>query len=147
MAKRVAASGSVLIARPVGEVFAFFADAENDPAWRPGVKSIRRLGEPGVGAEYEQSVAGPGGRSVSANVRVTAFEPDRRVAFEGTSGPIRPRGEYLFSAAEGGTRVTFSLAVELSALKSLVMSGPVQKTMDAEIGALTRAKAHLERSA
>ncbi|NUP74610.1 MAG: hypothetical protein HOQ07_08175, partial [Sinomonas sp.] len=45
MAKQVAASGSVVISRPIGEVFAFFADAENDPTWRSGVKSIRRVGE------------------------------------------------------------------------------------------------------
>jgi uncharacterized membrane protein len=147
MAKRVAASGSVVVSRPVGEVFEFFSDAENDPVWRSGVKSIRRLGALGVGTEYEQTVAGPGGRGVSANVRVTAFEPDRRVAFEATSGPVRPRGEYMFETVEGGTRVTFSLVADLTGLKSLVMSGMVQKTMDAEVAALPRAKAHLERSA
>jgi hypothetical protein len=36
MVKRVSASGSVVVSRPVGEVFAFFADAENDREWRPG---------------------------------------------------------------------------------------------------------------
>ncbi|WP_334170625.1 SRPBCC family protein [Sinomonas sp.] len=147
MTKRVAASGSVVIALPLSEVFAFFADAENDPTWRSGVKSIRRIGDLGFGAEYEQSVAGPGGRSISANLRVTAFEPEKRVAFEATSGPVRPQGEYLFDAAEGGTRVTFSLSAELGGIKSLVMSGPVQKTMDAEVGALAKAKAHLEQAA
>ncbi|WP_171041397.1 SRPBCC family protein [Sinomonas susongensis] len=147
MAKRVAAAGSVVIARPISEVFGFFADAENDPMWRSGVKSIRRRGELGVGTEYEQTVAGPGGRGVSANVRVTAFEPERRVAFEATSGPVRPEGEYRFETVDGGTRVTFSLAAQLSGLKSLVMSGPVQKTMDAEVGALSKAKEYLEKSA
>lgn len=147
MVKDVSASGSVVVSRSVGEVFAFFADAENDREWRPGVKSIRRLGALGVGTEYEQTVAGPGGRSISANLRVTAFEPDRRVAFEATSGPVRPRGEYLFDAVEGGTRVTFSLAAELGGLKSLLMSGPVQRTMDSEVAALSKAKEHLEQSA
>ena len=146
MAKQVSASGSVVIARPIGEVFSFFADAENDPKWRSGLKSIRRLGELGVGTEYEQTVSGPGGRSISANVRVTAFEPEHRVAFEATSGPVRPQGEYRFEAADGGTRVTFSLAAELSGLKALLMASPVQKTMDSEVGALPKAKAHLEQA-
>lgn len=147
MGKRFAASGSILIARPIGEVFAFFSDAENDPTWRSGVKSIRRIGDLGVGTAYEQTVAGPGGRSISANIRVTAFEPEKRVAFEATSGPVRPKGEYSFANAEGGTRVTFSLTAELSGLKTLLMSRPVQKTMEAEVGALPKAKAHLELSA
>ncbi|WP_422935031.1 SRPBCC family protein [Sinomonas sp. P47F7] len=144
MAKQVAASGSVVIDRPINEVFAFFSDAENDPKWRSGVKSIRRLGELGVGVQYEQTVTGPGGRSIPADVKVTAFEPESRVAFEAISGPVRPHGEYRFEAADGGTKVTFSLSAELSGLKALVMSGMVQKTMDSEIGALPKAKAQLE---
>ncbi|WP_136611804.1 SRPBCC family protein [Sinomonas albida] len=144
MAKQVAASGSVVIARPISEVFAFFSDAENDPKWRSGVKSIRRLGELGVGTQYEQTVAGPGGRSISADVKVTAFEPEWHVAFEATSGPVRPHGDYRFEAADGGTKVTFSLSAELSGLKAVLMAGMVQKTMDGEVGALPKAKAHLE---
>lgn len=81
---------------------------------------------------------------MSADIRVTAFEPSRRVAFEGISGPVRPRGEYRFEEDGSGTRVTFDLAVELSGLKALVMAGPVQRSMDGEVAALARAKAHLE---
>jgi len=146
MTKRVAASSEIIIDRPPAEVFAFFADAENDPQWRSGVLSIRRVGLLGVGTVYEQSVAGPGGRAIRADIRVTAYEPDRRVAFETIAGPVRPQGEFRFEPVQGGTRVHFDLVAELSGLKAVVMAGPVQKTMDAEVAALAGAKELLERS-
>jgi carbon monoxide dehydrogenase subunit G len=36
------AQNSVTINKPMGEVFAFLADGENEKQWRPGVKEIRR---------------------------------------------------------------------------------------------------------
>ncbi|MFJ3959139.1 SRPBCC family protein [Arthrobacter sp. NPDC090010] len=145
MSKTARASNSVVISASPEVVFAFFADAENDPRWRSGVASIRRKGDLAVGVEYEQTVAGPGGRPISADIRVTAYEPPSRVDFEGISGPVRPRGEYRFEPEGSGTRVTFTLEAELGGLKALVMSGPVQKTMNAEVSALERAKAHLQQ--
>ncbi len=107
--------------------------------------SIKRTGELGVGARYEQTASGPAGRSISADVEVTDFEPDRRVAFVTTSGPVRPSGEYLFETVPSGTRVTFTLSAELTGLKALAMAGPVQRTMNSEVAALEKAKAYLER--
>ena len=57
------AQRTIVIARPPAEVYAFFADAENDPQWRSAVKSIKREGPLAVGARYTQRVAGPGGRA------------------------------------------------------------------------------------
>lgn len=92
-----------------------------------------------------QKVSGPGGRAISADVEVTEFEPNRRVAFVTTSGPVRPSGEYRFEAVPGGTRVPFTLSAELTGLTALAMAGPVQRTMNSEVAALAKAKAHLER--
>jgi hypothetical protein len=74
--------------------------------------------------------------------QVGASEPGRRVAFVGTGGPVRPRGEYFLEPAGDGT--TFSLSAELSAAKAIFMASMVQRTMDAEVAALPRAKAVLE---
>jgi hypothetical protein len=76
--------------------------------------------------------------------QVGASEPGRRVAFVGTGGPVRPRGEYFFEPAGDGTKVTLSLPAELSAAKAIFMAPMVQRTMDAEVAALPRAKAVLE---
>ena len=138
------AERTIVINKPIAEVFAFFADAENDPRWRPAVKEIKREGAVGVGARYAQKVAGPGGRPVPADIEVTGYEPNSSVRFQVVAGPVRPRGEYTFAAADGGTSVTFSLACELGGLKKLLMSKPVQKSMDAEMANLDKAKQILE---
>jgi uncharacterized protein YndB with AHSA1/START domain len=138
------AQRTIVIARPQADVYAFFADAENDKRWRSGVVLIRREGPLAVGTRYTQRIAGPGGRQVPADVEITALDPGTRVAFRGVAGPVRPEGDYSFAPAEGGTAVTFTLDAELTGVKKLVMTKPVQKSMDAEMANLDKAKALLE---
>ena len=141
-----AARNQVTIQRPAADVFAFIADGLNGPKWRSGILDIAHLGGAGVGATYKQGVRGPGGRRVDADYRVTAFEPSRRLAFEAIAGPVRPTGEYLLEDVAGATQVTFSLQAELGGVQRLLMGGMVQKTMDAEVGALASLKRVLEAS-
>ncbi len=138
------ATRTIVIARPQAEVFAFFADGENDPQWRPTVAMIKREGPLAVGVRYTQRVGGPRGREIPADVQVTTYEPDTKVAFHGVSGPLRPDGSYTFAAVEGGTSVTFSLGAELRGIKKLFMSKPVQQAMDTEMSSLDKAKMLLE---
>jgi uncharacterized membrane protein len=138
------ASRSIVIHRPITQVFAFFADAENDPQWRSGVKEIKRNGELGVGTRYHQLVNGPAGRAITADIEVTAYEPDVHVAFHGTSGPVRPNGDYRFGDTGDSTEVTFTLDAQLSGFKKLFMGNAVQRSMDAEVAGLDRAKSLLE---
>ena len=139
------AENAVTINRPIGEVFEFLADAENDPRWRPGVKEIHREGgAPGVGTIYRQKLAGPMGRTIDGDVEITEFEPDRRIAFHAIAGPVRPRGRYVLdSTGEGTTHVTFSLEAEVTGAMKL-MKGKVQKSMDGEVAHLDDLKRVLE---
>ena len=128
-----AATNTTTIARPVGDVFSFVADGENATSWRPGVLDVRHVAGTGVGATYRQGVRGPGGRRIDADYVITTFEPNRRIAFEATAGPVRPRGEYVFEDLGGSTRLTMSLSADVSGWKKLLMGGAVQRTMDAEV--------------
>jgi hypothetical protein len=85
-------------------------------------------------------VKGPGGRRIDADYRVTAYAPNRRLAFEAIAGPVRPTGDFLLDEVAAGTRLTFSLQAELSGIKKLLMGGAVQKTMEAEVAATERLK-------
>jgi uncharacterized membrane protein len=134
------ATGEVTIGRPVAEVFAFVADGLNARKWRPGVLDISLVSGKDLGAVYKQGVKGPGGRRIAADYRITAYEPDGRVSFEAIAGPVRPTGQFTFEDLNGSTRVRFALEAELGGLKRLLMGGMVQKTMDAEVGALERLK-------
>jgi len=138
------AERTVTIARPVSDVFAFVADGENGMQWRSGVLDIKRESGHGVGEVYRQGVRGPGGRRIAADYRITQLEPDRSLAFEAIAGPVRPTGSYRFESEGAGTRLTFTLDAQLSRLKRMFMGGMVQKTMDAEMGALDTLKRVLE---
>jgi uncharacterized membrane protein len=140
------AKHEVTITRPVAEVFAFVADGLNAPRWRPGVVDVASVSGAGLGAVYKQGVKGPGGRRIDADYRITAYEPNRRLAFEAIAGPVRPTGQFDFDDADGATRLRFALQADLSGIKKLLMGGAVQKTMDAEVAATERLKELLEAS-
>jgi carbon monoxide dehydrogenase subunit G len=135
------ASNVVVVNRPVADVYAFLANAENDARWRPGVLQITRASD----TTYRQTVKGPGGRKISADVEITESRPNELIAFRATSGPVRPLGRYTLAPDGEGTRVRFELEAELGGLKRL-LAPMVQKTMDAEVAALANLKRVLEES-
>jgi uncharacterized protein YndB with AHSA1/START domain len=135
---------TIVIERPIDEVFAFVADGANAPRWRSGVLDVEHVSGHGVGEIWRQGVRGPGGRRVAADYEITEWDPPRSMAFRAIAGPIRPTGSYRLVAEDGGVRLTFSLQAELGGWKRLVMSGAVQSTMDAEMAALDRLKTALE---
>jgi len=139
------AQRTVVIERPIAEVYAFFTDPANDPAWRSQVKDIHAHGEPEVGAQIHQTIAGPMGRGIPADIEITAYSPTSFYAFRVVAGPARPTGQFSFTEVEGGTSVTFRLSADLTGIKKLVMAGQIQKSMDGEMQALDRAKAAIER--
>jgi uncharacterized membrane protein len=137
------AENSIVINRPRSEVFAFVADHENDPKWRPGVADIKRASGEGQGAIYTQGVTGPLGKRIDADFEVTAYQPDTLLAFRTLAGPVRPEGSFRFEDADGGTRVTFTLNADLTGGKRL-MAPMVGKSMRGEVAALDNLKRVLE---
>lgn len=73
------------IARPAQEVFAFFADASNNPKWQDGMVSCEWSSKPpiAVGSTYEQRARFMG-RQVMSSFVVSDYEPGRRIAIETT---------------------------------------------------------------
>ena len=134
---------TVVIDRPVADVFAFVADGENAQKWRPGVLEVSRKSGDGRGTIYRQIVKGPGGRKIDADYEVIEYQPPVYLAFRAIAGPVRPVGSYDLRSQDGGTELTFRLSAEIGGWKNLVMGGAVQKTMDAEM-ALDQLKKVLE---
>ncbi len=129
-------SDSVVIAKPVPEVFAFVADHENLPAWTVGVKQAHRLteGPPASGSTY-RVVGTLLGRSIESSYLVTGFEPGR--GFEGTmSSPLFGFCEwYRFESAGDGTCVSMTATVEPHGLFRLlrpVMAAGVRRQVKAD---------------
>lgn len=140
------AQRSVVINRPVDQVFAFFTEPSNELTWRTHLKEVTAQGPIAVGSRVHQVVKGPGGRGIPADIEITHYEQGSRYAFRVVAGPVRPVGEFLFAADNGSTTVSLSLSAELTGFKKLVMSRPVQRSMDGEMKALDRAKTVIEGS-
>lgn len=137
---------TIVINRPVDDVFAYFADVTNDPQWRgDGVKEISVRGAMGQGAQVHQKLAaGPFGAVVTADMDVVVYDPPTTLAFQVTTGPLRPLVQFRFAPAATGTEVAFSIDAPLTGLKKAAMGKMAEKSMAAEAAALDNAKRLLE---
>jgi uncharacterized protein YndB with AHSA1/START domain len=139
------AERTVTIRRAADQVFAYLTDAANDKQWRSGVLEIERTSDAdGVGAVYRQVLAGPGGRRIPGDYRVTVFDPPRRFEFQVIAGPARPRGSLEFTArGDEETEVRFALDVRPRGL-TVLLTPMIAAQMRKEVAALDTAKRILE---
>jgi uncharacterized membrane protein len=101
---------TVIIERPVEEVFGFVLDLTNIPSTDPSVRSVQKTSEGPIEAGSTflmRQEAPPVGKVREATVRYTAVEPNRSIEFEAMVGPIAPTARLTFEQADGGTKVTF----------------------------------------
>jgi uncharacterized protein YndB with AHSA1/START domain len=112
--------GSVIIRRPVEEVFAYVTDLTHSAEWQAGLLEVRKLtdGPVGVGTRYA-FVRQFMGRKVEAANEFVAYEPNRKVQFRIASGPMPGQGTYLFEATPDGTKVTSIVELEPGGLSRL----------------------------
>ena len=106
---------TVMIARPIEDVFAFLSDLENIPKWNYAIVETRKVSEGpvGVGTIYRQVRSVPS-RS-EERLEITTYNPPRQLEIRGQLGPFRSRLFYALDATGEGTWVTntveFSSAV------------------------------------
>jgi uncharacterized protein YndB with AHSA1/START domain len=111
---------SIIIQRPVEEVFAFVTDARNNPLWqsKTGLKETHQAPDSpvGVGTRITE-VWNFMGRTSEDISEVTAFEPNHKYTRSpiSNSGPVKG-GEHLFEAVDEGTRWTSTVNVQAGGL-------------------------------
>jgi hypothetical protein len=95
---------TVMIARPVEDVFRFFFEFDKN-AGSLGIDSVVKEpeGPTGVGTTFHLREGSRGGEAIT---RFTSIDPNREIGFDGKVGPLRPIGAYVFESVEGGTRLT-----------------------------------------
>jgi uncharacterized protein YndB with AHSA1/START domain len=143
---------SIVIDRPIDEVFAYVSNVENMPRWVSGVRRARLLSKKvKAGARFTADYA-EGMRNAAIDFRIVEFEPPVRFTAAAERGPFSfPfRGTFEFRAVGEATEVTTnvdtgeeSLATRLANL----LFGPIvrrgfQKRLHEELLAL---KASLSR--
>jgi uncharacterized protein YndB with AHSA1/START domain len=106
---------TVVIDRPIEEVFAFLADGENDPKFSPRVLEISKTtdGPPGVGTVYASTVKDAGVKT-KREFELTEFEPPTRIRWTEVSKNLvsAPEGGYDLAPEGSGTRVTIYNVLE-----------------------------------
>ena len=125
------------IERPANDVFAFFADASNNPRWQKGQVSCEWVTPPPVevGSVYQQEARFLG-RRVLTRFEVVEHDPDRVIAINSveSSFPIRVR-RTVEPLSPSRSRVTTDINGEPGGFFRIV--GPIlrwlaQRSVDAD---------------
>lgn len=114
---------TVVIDRPIEEVFAFLADGENDPKFSSRVIEIAKTtdGPPGVGTVYASTVKDAGIKT-KREFKLTKFDPPTRIRWTELSKNLvmAPEGGYDLAPAGDGTQLTFFNILEGRGLGVLI---------------------------
>jgi uncharacterized protein YndB with AHSA1/START domain len=138
----IRAARSIVIERSVEDVFAFVGDQTNAVRWQAGIVEVRRLTDGPIGVGSRHTIVRTFmGRRLTVDNEYTAFDPDTRIAFRTTSGPMPLESSYTVEPVEGGTRVTSTIAMDASGFLSLaepLIAVGLRREMDAAFRELKR---------
>ncbi|RMH49706.1 MAG: hypothetical protein D6685_18950 [Bacteroidetes bacterium] len=100
------ASASIVIERPIREVFTHVSDIGSLDQWMPRMQEPRALTEApeGLGAIFTALYV-RGHRPLPVTCQVTIFDPPHRFAFKVVDGPLEFQGHAAFIGLGGTTQV------------------------------------------
>jgi hypothetical protein len=126
---------TLMIQRPVEDVFAFLADFENIPTWNYAIVKTRKTspGPVGVGTTYRQLRSIPD-RS-EEGFEVTAFEPTTRLEVHGDIGLFTATISYLLAPVGDGTRLVNVVDLEPASAASRLLAPLATSRVKAAVAA------------
>jgi uncharacterized membrane protein len=129
---------SVVIQRPVEEVFAFLTDHRNDIRWQDGLLEVRLTpdGPVGVGTHVAEVRKFLGRRIESTGV-ITEFVPNVKSARKTVAGPMDVSGYMAFEPVGEGTKVTQHMEMHtrgFMALADALVGGSLRRALAAGLG-------------
>ena len=134
------AEHSIVINRPVEQVWAYLHDPENDPEWQSMTQEAVKLTEGPVGVgTVERITAKLLGRRVDTTFEFTEYEPNKRSQIKTISGPIPFVGTYEVEPTDGGTRFTWSVEGEPGGffrLAELLVVRTMSRQVEADLATL-----------
>ena len=131
---------SIVINRPINEVFAYISDLTNAPEWQTRLLEVRRTTTAplGVGSQFT-FVRKFLGRKLEATNEFTQYLPNEVVTFVTTSGPVSVEASYLLQTRAADTRVTCQMAMKVEGFSRLaepLIAASVRREMSAEFAYL-----------
>lgn len=110
---------SILIKRPIEDVFAFISETKNIPLWQTDVLEARHTPEGPVQVGTKLTMVRAFlGRKMESTADLVVYEPPTRYAYKTTTGP-GVTGENRCEATSEGTRFTTSFDMQTGGVFSL----------------------------
>jgi uncharacterized membrane protein len=133
---------SLLINRPLQEVFDFVTNLSNDPQWQSSIESVEQVsdGPIGVGSTWRY-VTKFLGRKNETEIQMTSYEPPHQSSVKAVSGPIPFENTHKFQEQDGGTLLTLTGQAEIGGFFKMaegLVGKQMGKQMDADGAALKR---------
>jgi carbon monoxide dehydrogenase subunit G len=118
--KMIRVHESIIVQRPVEEVFAFVADQTNGPRWQSGLLEVRRITDKPIGLGTKHTAVRKFmGRRLEATNEYVVYEPNKEVTFKGDAGSAEFQHSYLTESTAEGTRLTSRMEMESKGLFGL----------------------------
>jgi uncharacterized membrane protein len=119
---------SVVVNKPVNEVFAYMADFRNNPKWSPDIAEVAKVSPepPGKGTRWRQVVVARN-RRMPYDLIVDRFEANRMYRFKGTGGAIDYEVTCRFEPAEARTKVSIAVNGQVKGFAKL-FRGAVERS-------------------
>lgn len=104
---------SVVISRPVSEVWDFLTEARNWPSWETSILECEQItdGEIGVGTRW-RGVNRLLGKRVDWVTEFTEYEPQKLISGKSVDGKVDFTNTSKLEETDGGTRFTYRLETE-----------------------------------
>lgn len=138
---------SIVIARPVADVYAYMDDIAQERDWQPQLVEAEQTppGPSAVGTR-KRYVSEFMGKRLENTYVVTVCEPGRHLVAETTDGSmLDARSDLRWEPVEGGTRVTMALEGRPAGPLRFVPPRMLEKVFTKEVeGALARLRERLE---
>ena len=128
---------SIMINRPIEEVFTFLTDARNIPQWDSGLVDIRQTPQSpvGVGTRITE-VRKFLGRKMETTSEVVEYEPSTKYTRKG-GGPFPITGSFTFEPTTEGTKVIWTFKMQpggFFALAEPLVTRSLRRQLEAGLG-------------
>ncbi len=109
---------SVLIDKPVSQVFDYVANPENNPKWQSDILEldVKSEGPPREGTSFSFANKFLGQR-FETEATITGYEPGRTCSFRFNTGTSNGVSCFHFEPVNGGTRLTTKAELDLGIFK------------------------------
>jgi uncharacterized membrane protein len=139
---------SIVINRPIEDVFAELTNLENDLKWRREWVDAKKTSDGPIGIGTRFSLVGETlGRRIETVYETIKYEPNRIAAWKAVSGPLPLTFQRIFERVEDGTQVTIRYEADVRGLFKLVMSLLAASVRRQHEGDLRRVKEQMENRA